>query len=330
MVSIPIKRTGLFALSLVIGFLFTEAILRYIVHYPVYGLAQKVYGIRGSSQKQNIWKSHSHFWNVEGNNRVFQRNNMGLPGPDIPISTSTKNIILLGSSFVEAMQFPQEETAAGLLNWDIKKLDPDYQVINLGCSGHDPYDSWRRLKYFENRFPPEAVIIIIEEDYRAWLQRQERPLKFEIPKNFGKPDLSTTTMINKFLRNNSTLLSLFAKALQDKDADNVEAPKTNVSKKKNTNHTKKTSKPLPKELLDCLQQFHKEYQDLFLIAIALDDAGQNAELKTWADAAGIRNVVSNQLMINENRINGTGHLNKNGNNELAKLLFGAITELHQK
>ena len=85
--------------------------MRYGLGYPVYGLDKKV-KIRDIGWS-NIWKPYSEYWNVEGGNRKFSRNNIGLPGLNVKIADDSKYIYILGSSFVEALQIPPEMIATG-------------------------------------------------------------------------------------------------------------------------------------------------------------------------------------------------------------------------
>lgn len=65
------------------------------------------------------------------------------------------DILLMGSSHMEAVQIKQEENLSELLN---KMLD--YNVYNIGMSGHQIYNIANNFKYAINYYHPNKYIII--------------------------------------------------------------------------------------------------------------------------------------------------------------------------
>ncbi len=97
----------------------------------------------------NIRYPYAKVFNVEGRNLAVL-NNFGLPGTDIRnLDNAT---VVLGSSFVEAFQLQASDISTSYLQRDLDQMEIKRNVVNLGSSGHDPYDSWFRLKYFEDFF----------------------------------------------------------------------------------------------------------------------------------------------------------------------------------
>ena len=82
-------------IAFIFAFILNELFVRFVIKYPNYGVEKKMIGIRADDQVQNIFKPYSKYWNVEGGNRVFKRNNLGLPGTDVNISNSSKYILFL-------------------------------------------------------------------------------------------------------------------------------------------------------------------------------------------------------------------------------------------
>ncbi len=145
-----------------------------VLGFPRYGVECKVRYRNGGAVWTNIRYPHSSDFNVEGWKSV-KYNNFGLPGSDINSLDSL--IVVLGSSFVEALQYDSDQIATSVFQRQLDQSGISIQVMNLGCSGHDPYDSWFRLKYYEQKhgFFTQGVILVINSDNLDWFSRHPRP-----------------------------------------------------------------------------------------------------------------------------------------------------------
>ena len=97
------KKIALVLLAFVTAFIITELIVRYVLSYPAYGVESSIMGIPYSG-KELTYAPHSKYWNVEGGNNVFSRNNAGLNGIDIADIRTSGKIFLLGNSFIKASE----------------------------------------------------------------------------------------------------------------------------------------------------------------------------------------------------------------------------------
>lgn len=112
-----IVRIVLMLCAIIIGIVFTELIISRAVQYPHHTVGSRKFQIHSKLRAYNIlnWRPpYYKFWSVEGGNKVFTYNNIGLPGSDID-KTRSENIFVLGSSFIEAMSVSREQTATAVL-----------------------------------------------------------------------------------------------------------------------------------------------------------------------------------------------------------------------
>ena len=311
------RKALLIIIAFISALILSELIVAYFVKYPSYGVEKKI-KISGSNSYQNIYKPYSKYWNVEGGNRIFSRNNFGVPGIDLDLSNNKSNIFVLGSSYVEAYQIPPETISTSILNRLLEKEFPNYQVINFGASGHDPYDSWLRTKYYEKKLKPSFVILVIQSTYEQWFKRHKHPLDFDFSK-LGKENRSISTLIQIKLRNNSHLLNLFAQYLK----------KVGKSQKKRTeNQVKKEEilieySSIPEDLYTCVKEFDKQFGDQFFLISIINDDEVNEKIKYFCHENMI-NFSYSPITKSKNKINGVGHLNIQGNKLLGELMYETL------
>ncbi len=215
------KRASLLILAFILSALISEAVIAKLVRYPAYGVEYKVAYRSGGATWTNVRKPHSKLFNVEGKN-LIQVNNYGFPGSDIDrIEDPT---VILGSSYVEAFQYKPEEIASSLFSDKLKAIGVTESVLNLGCSGHDPYDSWFRLKYYESKhsFQPKDIILVINSDNESWFARHPQPFDFSLPASFGKKHDGRFMNMVISARNLSSTVEVFAKNILE--SENVDPP----------------------------------------------------------------------------------------------------------
>jgi hypothetical protein len=322
------KKVLLLLAALLIAALFTELLVNYIVRFPKYGVDTKLVGIRSSEGGiESMFFPYSSYWTVEGGNRVFQRNNLGLPGTDVVVSDSSRYVFVLGCSFIEAAPVPPDSMATAVFQRRLSRIDPRFQVINLGHSGHDLYDSYFRSAYYERMLPPEEVILEVHGEGSTWLPRHRQPLTFTLPPDFGTPVSSLATKAIIFARDQSSLLNMIGiaiKADQQRREDEEE-----IAKNKASAAAEKREPALPSDLLPCLEEFHEKYKEKFLLLSMLMDARENAILGDYCRSHGLK-FVSKDIVVLENRTGPAGHLNVKGNKILGEFLYGSFLEVYGK
>ena len=146
---------------------------------------------------------------------------------------------------------------------EITIFNHTYDVVNLGCSGHDPYDSYFRLKYFEKalNLSTEQVILIVNSDNQSWFERHPKPLSFEIPRSFGEKNQDRMVNLQIKLRNMSSLVNLYVNGLLKADDEPKDEPEhTDINEHKTIpNEVKQPIAWLRNQ--DCLLAFNNEYND---------------------------------------------------------------------
>ncbi len=85
-------------------------------------------------------------------------NNHGFRGPDWDLSAKRKNIVVLGDSFAMGWGVQWEETMGQVLEKELQKTDPAYQVINLAISGYDLEHMIRLIELYKDVLKPVAVV----------------------------------------------------------------------------------------------------------------------------------------------------------------------------
>lgn len=324
------KRLLIILIAFIVALLFNELWVKYIIKFPSYGIDKTVHGIRDSEKGvQNIFSSYSYYWDVEGGNVLFQRNNIGLYGLDIRRKKYDKYIYLLGTSFIEAKQINPEKMAASVFFKQISRYDSNYQVINLGCSGHDPYDSYLRIQYFEKYYKPDKVILILNDLYYEWFNRHSYPFNFSSRKNSGEESQGLFYKVQKLSRNTScsiNLLAQYARSLNEEDSKGIDV---NNEDNGNNNLTKYNYSNLYR-LYDCLKEYQIKYKNDFLCISIISDYNSNQYISRYCAQENINFVYNENINIPANLLKGIGHLNYNGNRKLGELLYGSYVEFYKK
>jgi hypothetical protein len=302
------KKVFLIALSACLAFLATELVVRYLVGYPTYGIEKKV-KIRDIGWS-NIWKPHSKYWNVEGGNRVFRNNNVGLPGIDVKVGPDIRYVAVLGSSFVEARQVPPEKMATSFLNVEIEKMDNKLQVLNLGYGGHDPNDSFQRLAYFEQFFLIEKVILVIDSTFAIWLNKRRSKRKAHVSERF-ETDMTFLGRIRIYVANHFSVLSLIGKAVNRKIMDLV-------LKREYLDELRPLKRETFQELYKILDGFNKKYQNKFVCCSIVSDRKFTGEISKLREKYNF--FHTNNVHSPSTRFDVNGHLNEKGHEMLGEFL----------
>lgn len=298
-------------LAFIMTFVLNELFVRVVIKYPTYGVEKKMYGILANNQAQNIFKPYSKYWNVEGGNKVFRRNNLGLPGSDVIIIDSSKFIFVMGSSYVEAYQVDPDSMASTIFAKKIKKIAPNYEVLNLGCSGHDVMDSYLRAMYYSQIYKPEIVILVIDSDYKSWF-RENTFLETD-KLNFNQKSDWVTNIVIK-LRNNFSFFNLAANSLNSKSKEINQIKNESVTAELNDYSNMKGA----------IHMFINEFKQSFICISISDKTKMNKILKAELLNYECSYYVDEENKGTEFRINGSGHLNKKGNKKLGEFIYDKI------
>jgi hypothetical protein len=322
---VPMKKGILIIFAILLSFTINEIFVKYIIQYPTWGVKDKIMGIRSSQNGiQNEFLPYSKYWNVEGGNKVFHRNNLGFVGIDVDTSINMKAIIVLGSSFIEAQQVPPESSAVSIFYAKIKINYPIYQVINLGYSGHDPYDSYLRLLYYEKYFHPSKVLLVLNSNSIEWLNRHNYPFNFEKNNNIGKKQSSIKTILMKYLRNHLTSFNLSANyLLNNNDNDDKKAEHEN----KYYQQDKLNAQQMVK-LFYCLTAYQKIYLNNFVCVSVISDSMSNKIINKWCNDNKVNYIYREDISKSENCLRGSGHFNQNGNILLGNFLYDAFIKYY--
>lgn len=315
------KKVALFLLSFVLAFVTVEIFLQYVIGFPTYGVEKKLIGIRSpSSGAQNIFKPNSSFFTVEGGLSIYKRNNLGFTGLDVDTSKSKKFIAILGNSYLEAYQVPPESTAAGILQQKLRDNSSGFEVFNLGVSGHDPIDLLYRVNYYSKIYKFEKVVLVITDSQAAWLKRQS---KIEFDQNLQVvQNKSLFTKIVVPLRNNSVLFDLLAKTINTKeeqgDATEDTATKSTPSE---TVYDAEYDIKLKSIFGECFKMFGEGFVVVNIASSERVAIPEKAAL--YLKDKGIK-YKFNPINAPENKINGKGHLNLQGNAKLGEVLHEVL------
>lgn len=307
------------SLAALAALMITEFMVGTLFGFPAYGVRYKVRYRNGAETWTNVRKAHAEIYNVEGDVKT-QYNNYGLPGLDM--TSLEKSIVVLGSSFVEALQSEPEKIATSVFQRNLQRQGISKQVINLGCSGHDPYDSWFRLQYYEQALgiSTEEVILVINSDNTAWLSRHPKPLRFEKFTGFGDINRAPKTRYMILARNSLSIVELFASSLKSGRTENrSDKTLSEVGGKRVLN-----GGTLTPEFVDVLDAFNTEYEDFQVISI-VNLPEFNRSLAEYCAKKDIPCQLE-VLLKPDLRIDMSGHLNERGNVELGN----ALTRLYYK
>ena len=83
------------------------------------------------------------------NNKYPYKDNLPLDNRDI-------DVLLMGSSHMEAVQISPEKNVGYLLNRTL----PDNYIYNIGISGHNIYNCFKNIEFAVNKFKPRKFVIV--------------------------------------------------------------------------------------------------------------------------------------------------------------------------
>lgn len=304
--------------SIILAFCIVEVLVGSVIGYPVSEFHHDVYWVKGA-RGGAIRKPRAKIFNVETMSYT-NLNNVGLPGSDI--DPSDEVIYVLGSSYIEALQYDPQHIATSIFQNKLKQDGFGNSVYNLGDSGASPYDSYFLLEYYKRVFrkDPHCVILVINSDYQSWLQRPPKPLTFSIPRDFGIVDRRLQPVIVNRLLGSSSLAHL----LYESHRQHKNRARSGELDSNEDDH----SPVLSHDLETCIIEFAKKYPRFSVVSI-VNSKVFNDSLSQFCFAIGV-DCSTTLLMRKEYLINGTGHLNLQGNLLLGDELYNSYLELQHK
>lgn len=322
------KKTGLVLSSFILSLVLCECLISGIVGYPsqIYGERKFVYECLPIFYQNLIWKPpHYRYWNTEDGINCVDYNNIGLTGNDITLSEEAFNVYLLGDSYVEARQYSGQYIAAGIVQGEVKKYKPNWQVINIGYSGNDPYAQWYRAKFYEQHYRLSKVVMIYESFKRLsiYFSRWENPSTYELKENpvYMEQRRKLSDDILARVKNGSTYISLVSKILPS--PHKIIQYFLNIGCLQDDQDTKKSDGSAiedglsPHEtylsLINSINQFSSHYGDKFCYVSIMRDNPYEKDIEKYCFENSIEYHHSNEIMVHQHKINGSGHLNRTGN-----------------
>lgn len=320
------KRLFVYFGAAAVSFVLAELVVRFLVGFPAYGVSAKVVGIRSSDDRiQNLYLPWSRYWTVEGGNTSHARNNLGLPGLDVQNGTEALYYLVCGSSYVEALQVAPESLATSVLQRRLQQDNPTIQVLNLGHSGHDIYDSYFRAAYFARTFPPARMILVVHEfDMSAlWFNRHRHPLSFELPSDFGEETGSPAKRALIMARNASALINLLVEGFRSEGGPaSVQAPTPLAAAGTNDSASARRRT----DILACLTAYAQRYPGRFLVASIITDSTLSSFVQNACEGNGVpfvRVVVPGDQRF----LGGGGHLTATGNVTLGRTIYETLRSI---
>ena len=316
------KRIFLIFIGCFIGLFLTELFFRFIIKFPVYNIEYKVHGTSKMRDLTNIYRPHAKYWSIEAGNKVFTRNNLGLPGIDIDTSSGSKYIYILGNSYIEALPVKPQENPVSVFQSEINNSEMPYQAINLAYSGQDPYSLYFRSRYFEKYYPPKYVILLINWDYPIL---HNDILNFSIPEDFGVRDNNFKTHVADWIRNNSSLIEIIAKSLNKLTGKTNEDSYNKITDLKRNKLSDEDGNYSGIEM--CIDNFNATYKGKFLCIYFGHDTGLERALFIHCNKGKIPYFFKDIWAIKG--VNKVGHLNKLGCKNLGDMIYESFCKFFQ-
>ncbi len=315
------KRLFLLVLALIVSFLLTELLVSSVIGYPKYVTGSRKFFLDYAigPYKTLTWRAPRYpSWSVEGGNVLLRYSNVGLPGPDIDLSNNAGYVAVLGNSYIEGMQVSPDESAVAYLNNSLQQKGSRLQAINLGSSAHDPYVLWYRLLFFEHFFKIDKVILVYERfsRMRSYFSRWDLDsINFPDSLQFQELQMSNRKKVFDAVRAESSFMNIMT-TFKNKDTRSNNETTPSASKSASQNVDQQTFMTLKA----ALSAFHRRYGANFAFVSLMRDNPFKADLDSFCTAEGINYLQNDTLIVPENLINGEGHFNKKGHEQLGKLL----------
>lgn len=165
-----VKNTLLSVASICISLVILEIVLPFL---DIRAIEESVYEIRRPVIQYQYGAFHPQLkYTLQNNLRNVRQyypgkldytvdtNSQGFRGDEWDMSPTRRNIFLLGDSFAFGWGVQWNETAGELIEKELQKIDPEYQVINLAQSGYSIKEVVNSYEFYKDQLKPEAIIYI--------------------------------------------------------------------------------------------------------------------------------------------------------------------------
>lgn len=115
-------------------------------------------------------------------------NSHGFRGPEWDLSKNRKNIMVLGDSFAFGWGVQWNETLGQILETELQKSDPAYQVINLAVSGWDIDSIIRCFELFKDTIKPVAIVYVFCPNDLLGVMNKDASGNYDISYKAGPDD----------------------------------------------------------------------------------------------------------------------------------------------
>ena len=318
-----LKKILIFIFAFLTAFFTVEYFTAVIVNYPKYGVDKKVYVFGKDSKPVKMYLPHSEYWTVEGGNKVYKRNNVGLPGIDVNTEPNTKYIFVLGSSFVESLSVPPENMATSRFQMLLNENNSDYSVLNLGSAGYNVYADYYASAHYEKFYLPDKVFLVLHAVNENYYVNSDF---FKITSDFGVENKSFKFSIAQELLNRSSFLNLMT-SLFNKSAELDNTKRIIIDTSKSAVEENRRNSFFNMEI--CFTKFKERYGDRFIVVSILTEEDNN-KLGFISEKVGINFISKNIVGDKDMRINKVGHLNEKGSKILSELLYEAFIKFYEK
>lgn len=307
--------------AFLIAALLAEMVVGQVVGYPRYGVDFYVEGLDYRNwDKSRVYKPYSRYMVTEGRNRgkVFQRNNFGFPGDDLYPEASAVNIAVIGSSFIEAQQVQPSQIATSILQRKIRDRGARVNVVNLGYRGGNPLNLYRRLKYWDERFAFNHVVLLIDHYPFQGLPRH-LDIVANLPTGWDR-DVSIFHNAYRIARNVSALVNLYVPGLRQSEASPNSRPV----------NPGRSSTPMDfGPLIETFFTYSREGSRMLVLSLADVPADYKEEMHLQLRRLSSEYRVPVHICAGPGpggRINNGGHYNEAGNAYVAEAISRALEE----
>ncbi|MFW8601263.1 SGNH/GDSL hydrolase family protein [Desulfobacterota bacterium M19] len=153
--------TSLLIIEILLPFLKIKGIERFVFlrRMPI---VQYIYGeykpIVEYTLRPNIKNAHLQY--KDYTNYTFSTNKYGFRGADWDLAKNRRNVLVLGDSFAFGWGVNNDQTFSYILNKELEKKNPDFQVINLAQSGYFLDQVVNNFRLHRDLLHPEIVIYL--------------------------------------------------------------------------------------------------------------------------------------------------------------------------
>ncbi len=313
--------------GLISGLLGLELITRLVLRFPDSGIERSYHIYPGDTYKgttafEHIYRPHSAYFNNEAGYKIHHRNNLGLPGKDIAPGR-LKNVYVMGNSFIEARSTASERLATSVMHDRLQDEYPNqYRVLNLGTGGQPPLYGLYRLKFWEQTYPADRVVLVLENsmlrETKAWQDSIFAP-----DEQFGTPVTEHSLIHN--LSRYSAAVNLYQTGEYYRKAKLERERQAKLPKSKETANDTLESYL---RLWAVVKEYHRIYGDRLMV-YSLMSLWQSKMINIDCRLAGIPVATDSFFRYKDKYHLGEGHyghFNDLGNRKLGLQLYDFFVE----